>query len=1404
MKLHLPKGLRLALLGAIMSYTVAYGAEPVYENMTTGTSVSSGETVWAPSTEVEKVSYKNNTVSGYGNGVLEMELGSAGSKSLTITKLESVEFSGNTDTNTSGNDGGTIMMDSDGGENVLNINENTTVNFSQNTVSASGDYKNSYGAAIYMNGNCYAYITNNKDVTFKDNSVFSAAEENKYKGMTYGGAIYVTNSYISNADATLDVSNNTGTVLFEGNSVKTGNSHAYGGAICTSSDATLTLNGNNELIFRNNVAESTSANALGGAISSDGAYGASDGNIFEISGNTKVSFEGNAALGSPQNSTHKVQGGAIYTYKKGFAITGNESVSFTGNYVSAEEGTAEGYANVQGGAIYVRQGMKIQGNDNVLFAGNYEKTGSDYRMRSIYGTSDTGYYVSANKDGKVEFRDGFSLTALNRNGDHNLYLNSAYGDTAQTGTITMTGAYTEGMLEEIKGEGQVSDAEIAASQRFEVSGKTLMQGGTLEVVDSANYAGNGFEVAEEANATVRLRDSIFDHGSAEINFTSGSSLIVEGGATVNAGALTLASGSTLSVSAHVTEYVATNGIIAGTIASAAIDGTVNVSLTLDSAFLSSLDSEPEFSIKLLGASAATGKVEEGTLEYVDLDTSIWSGGTLTLDLRDNGLYVIGTLERNQFVEVEDGTNLDTSIKDSGEEDVRLDVTGEVTISGDNSHSGGTAFVDADVTLDSDSALGTGVVTNSGDTSLSTGTGVTVTLPDTIANSGKLSISGSYDGSSLDTIVVEDTRVNVSGEEGKNGFFRDGSTVITVVENGESGSLNVADGTTISKDGEELHLAASGKAGKLDYTNYHIEEDGHTASVSEIQSMSDNQTSTITMTEGTLVADGNAENVQATGGKVITKGDVTLGGKLTGDTKLVLGAGNIVLGGDNSHTSDTLISGSNVKLTIASDTALGKGKVLLDKHGKLDLNGKHVSNHINVTGCELHNASNFTGDLTVGANEGSTGELDICGTDPIARANKVTLEDVGKIKSTAGIGLEVNALEMASDATGTIDTALTINPGGRVILNNGSQLKVNGALTLGKGTTFVLKGNGYAAGSELGYGDPTADSITTGTATLANGRGTFTIEDGIIYLTAVFDNSIAEALTVTNWGIATASRSFVNTVRGQRSNTGCIANGRGTAWAAVLGGTSDIGAGDIDLKGAAVGADMKVGNRSRMGVAFGYIDGDAKIPGMSKAEQEGTYLALYGEHGLKKLSAKSCLSLDWVAAYGQTDTEWKSSDWEQQSLQFNTRLNWNKKVTNRLCMSVFGGLEYFASESDRVENAKSGSIQNLRGEIGVGARYVAWGAPALSDAKGGIIAPGCEKLVFNGELRYMNDMVRSNPVIEQDGLRGDGENPGRQGVGVEVGATYRIGERWSASANYSYSTMDDSREHRVNVGASYTF
>lgn len=44
----------------------------------------------------------------------------------------------------------------------------------------------------------------------------------------------------------------------------------------------------------------------------------------------------------------------------------------------------------------------------------------------------------------------------------------------------------------------------------------------------------------------------------------------------------------------------------------------------------------------------------------------------------------------------------------------------------------------------------------------------------------------------------------------------------------------------------------------------------------------------------------------------------------------------------------------------------------------------------------------------------------------------------------------------------------------------------------------------------------------------------------------------------------------------------------------------------------------------------------------------------------------------------------------------------------------------------------------------------------------------------------------------------------QGVGVEAGATIRLGEKWSANANYSFNAMDASNEHVLNIGASRTF
>lgn len=500
--------------------------------------------------------------------------------------------------------------------------------------------------------------------------------------------------------------------------------------------------------------------------------------------------------------------------------------------------------------------------------------------------------------------------------------------------------------------------------------------------------------------------------------------------------------------------------------------------------------------------------------------------------------------------------------------------------------------------------------------------------------------------------------------------------------------------------------------------------------------------------------------------------------------------------DENTTSTTLSLTNSSKaefgsLTVGSESGNGTAEINIDKTSSVTAYNPDKPMMITINHGSVNNAGTVEA-ASVTINNGGT--LSMIGADSALDAGEVIVRKGGTLQAEGG-----KTVELAADK-------VSVDEGGFISLMNGSTMKTK-ALTMATGSAIKLSG-GYSAGDILMM----SDNLDAGslTVTMDNGLVEYIIENDTISLTAVFDNRVAEAFTASNWGIATASRAFVDTVRGQHTNTGCIANGRGTAWAAVLGGTSDIGKSDIDLKGAAVGADMKVGRKSSIGVAFGYVDGDAAIPGMRKVEQEGTYMALYGEHGLRKLSDTSCLSFDWVAAYGQTNAEWESAEWEQQSLQLNSRLSWNKQVTDQLCMSVFGGLEYFTSESDTVGNAKTGSIQNLRGEIGVGVRYVAWGTPAsqaVEDEKGVTITaghPGCEKLVLHGEISYMNDMVRSNPVIEQDGLRGGTENPGRHGMGIEAGATYRINERWSTSANYSFSTMDDSREHRVNVGASYTF
>ncbi|MBR2313983.1 MAG: hypothetical protein IKA55_03905, partial [Akkermansia sp.] len=1050
-------------------------------------------------------------------------------------------------------------------------------NFSSTYADGERTQSNTYGGAVYFSGAAFS-MSNNGDITISGNSLTNVLTQTQWgiRGTTaHGGAIdigtFATGSSVTwdnNASITvsgnsaigyqarggalhskseLTISNTTGSIVFSENSAVSEYSMAYGGAISLEWKGKMTFSDNASIDFLNNATK-----GYGKPVNDPQAGGAAlhliNNNSFIFKNNGDISFVGNVS----SNVDGRALGGAIYAAGTTAEVlfSGNDSVTFSGNGLEAASGNT-----AYGGAIYSRGGVSFRDNTTVLFEKNYEKTGDEFRLRSIHAKDYSTYQpapvnlvLSAADGGSITFKDSITVSG-------NLDLNAKYDDKAQTGSIIFTGATTESDLNDIIAdytpEGETArtatDAEIAASRTSEVVGTITLNAGKLSVQE---------------------------------------------GAMLNAGALDVKAGATLAVEGIEADKVTETTVASLTTGSLTMDAEALFELNFSSDYLKNTTGG-DFKMYVADISADSESETPLTLtsEQLSVGSVTWDATGLEWSLENGKAYISGSLVKAESVSIDGQPEVSEDISDIDKDNsVAVTINGDTTLSGDNSHTGGTTITDADVKLGSETALGDGAVVTDGTASITTTEGLSAKLPSTIQNSGNLTLNGEFDVSGIvppaDTTEV-DTRVCVDGKEGRNGFFRDGDTVVNVVANGNNGTLKVGDDTVITKGGKELHLADSGKAGELDYSEYHIVDTDHAPSIGEIQDMrpqtEDGKTLTIDMTGGTLlVKEGEAlsadTQVKTTGGAIETEGAVTVGGdqyQIGGTTSVVVeGESEAIITGENDYTGNTVISGEQAKLTVETDKALGKSTVYLQEHGTLDLNSQAVGNDIYVEGCTICDAADYTGNITV------TGDLELVDTtnNHIARANKVTFVAAGNI-SSSNATLIVNSVEMASDATGEINSDLTTNEGGTIILNNGSQLKVNGALTLGKGTTFVLKGNGYAAGSELGYGDPTADSITTGSATLANGRGTFAInENGVIYLTAVFDQDIANACTISNWGMATASRAFVNAVRGQRTNTGCIANGRGTAWVAVLGGNHDIDGSDIDLKGAAVGADVKVGEK----------------------------------------------------------------------------------------------------------------------------------------------------------------------------------------------------------------------------------
>ncbi|ELE7409252.1 fibronectin-binding autotransporter adhesin ShdA [Salmonella enterica] len=422
-------------------------------------------------------------------------------------------------------------------------------------------------------------------------------------------------------------------------------------------------------------------------------------------------------------------------------------------------------------------------------------------------------------------------------------------------------------------------------------------------------------------------------------------------------------------------------------------------------------------------------------------TSNWNGSKLTK--QGDGTLILsntgndyGDIDNSGVLKVGEG-ELENILSGSGS--LVKTGTGELTLSGDNSYSGGTTITGGTLTADHADSLGSGDIDNSGVLKVGEGD-----LENTLSGSGslvktgtgELTLSGGNDYSGGTTIIggtltadhadslgsgdIDNSGVLQVGEgELKNTLFGSGSLVKTGTgeltlngDNDYSGGTTIDDGVLIADNADSLGTGAVANNGVLQVGEGELKNTlSGTGSLvkigtGELTLNGDNDYSGgTTITGGTLIA----ASVNALGSGdidnsgVLQVGEGELKNTLFGSGSLVkTGTGELTLSGDNTYSGGTTISGGT--LIAANVNALGSGDIdnsgtlILDANGAFEL--ANVTTHSGATTALAAGSTLDAGQFT--QEDGSTLSIDLGAAtdDAVITADSVAL---GGTLNVTGIG-----------------------------------------------------------------------------------------------------------------------------------------------------------------------------------------------------------------------------------------------------------------------------------------------------------------------------------------------------------------------------------------------------------------
>ncbi|PVM07594.1 fibronectin-binding autotransporter adhesin ShdA [Salmonella enterica] len=715
------------------------------------------------------------------------------------------------------------------------------------------------------------------------------------------------------------------------------------------------------------------------------------------------------------------------------------------------------------------------------------------------------------------------------------------------------------------------DGTLILSNTGNDYGDTVIDGGILAAKDAASIGTGDVTIAE--SATLALSQGTLDNnvtGEGQIVKSGSDELIVtgdnnySGGTTITGGTLTADHADSLGTGA-----IANSGV------------------------LQVGEGELENTLSGAGSLVKTGTGEltlSGDNSYSG--TTTITGGTLTADNADS--LGTGAVANNGVLQVGEG-ELENTLSGTGSL-VKIG-TGELTLSGDNTYSGGTTIDDGVLIAANVNALSGGDVDNSGTLMLdangafelanvTTHSGATTALAaGSTLDAGQLT---QEDGSTLsidlgaatdeamitaDSVTLGGT-LNVTGIGSVTDSWTPEAYTYTLIDSDSAITSDFDDLTVAGMNREDVDfLTIDGKVDETDNTNYDL-----TASLSWYADR-DNATTDAHGTFTLSDPDGSF-NVAAT----LTDVDDTLdpGSRWDGKSLTKEGAGTLILSGDNDYSGGTTINEGT--LVAASTTALGTGLVdnnatlVLDADGEVSAVGG-ITTHSGATTQLALGTSLDLGDSALIQQDGSTlnvelnsdsvqplitggsatlgGDLVVSDASLQARASDAEFQSFKLMDMDSDISGDFTSLTMnLTDQPDYLTVTGTINPedASEYLLTEGlswnatatSATPAHGTFTLGAGDSFEVTS---VLGDKTGNSDWDGKSLTklgAGKLTLSGANtysGDTNVQEGTLWLSG--DGSIGEmgsqqAVNVASG--ATFGGSNGTTVNGKVTNEGTLVFG----------------------------------------------------------------------------------------------------------------------------------------------------------------------------------------------------------------------------------------------------------------------